>query len=144
MATILIGIALLSLFLPYQEFKSLWADFDTSGLLNFIEDDSFTKNKVIRGYELVLPIIPVGMIAIGNGFSGFAKNISGKITGMILIGAGALFTLYLYLPLRSAARALPNSLSRPPVPIIGVGYYLLLITAILSIVFSVIKFYKHK
>lgn len=139
---ILIIFSISSLFLPYQEYKSMWADFDASGSLvnsDFIADDSFTQNKTISGYELIIPVIPVVLITIGNIFLGFIRTKSSKTITIILNGLSVLFILYLYLPIGSPAEATPNSLFRPPIPMIRIGYYILLVTSIASFVYSLLK-----
>jgi hypothetical protein len=143
MTTILIIFSISSLFLPFQEYKSMWADFEPSGSLvnsDFIDDDSFTQNKTISGYELIIPIIPVVLITIGNIFLGFIRTKSSKTISITLIGLSVLFTLYLYLPIGSPVEATPNSLFRPPIPMIGIGYYILLVTSIVSFVYSLLRF----
>lgn len=141
-SAILIIFSIGSLFLPYQEFKSMWADFDVSGSLvtsDFIDDDSFPQNKTISGYQLLIPIIPVVLTTVGNIFLGFIRTKSSKTISFALIGLSVLFILYLYLPIGSPVKATQNSLFRPPIPMIGIGYYILLVTSIVSFVYSLLK-----
>ncbi len=143
LAAILIVFSICSLFLPYQEYKSMWADFNPSGRLvdsNIITEDSFSKNNSISGYELITPIIPAVLIIIGNIFLGFVSIKSSKTISTALHGLSVLITLYLYLALGSPAETTPNSLFRPPIPIIGIGYYILLVTSVVSLVYSLLKF----
>lgn len=135
---VLISLALISLFLPYQEFESMWTDFDASGFLSSV-DDSFTKNRVNTGYELIVPIIPVALLTIGNCLSGFSKIPSINTIGIILISISSVFTIHLFFALSTPADPQPYSLTRPPTPIIGIGYYLLLPVAVFSIILSVLK-----
>ena len=121
----------------------MWADFDVSGtLLNSDSsvNDSFNQNDTISGYELILPIIAVILISIGNTLFGFVSTKVSKTIATTLIGFSALFVIYLYLHLGSPATAKPNSLFRPPVPMIGTGYYVLLISAVVSFVYALITF----
>src|SRR3989338_2754502 len=110
--TILAILAVISLFLPYQEFKSMWADFDNSGLLNLIGESSIAKNNVNTGYQLIFPIFPVALIVIGNLLSVFTQTNSIRMVSIVLISAGLLVAFYLYFPLKSTLETLPNSLSR--------------------------------
>lgn len=136
--TILVLIAVSSLLLPFQEYKSIWADFNPSGSLASSEFTA-NQNKTIAGYELILPILTVVFIAIANIFSAFVKSKSRKTIALILSGLSFLLVAYLYLPLGSPAQASSNVLFRPPVPMIGIGYYVLLITSIVNFVYTMLK-----
>lgn len=141
--SILIILSISSLFLPYQEYKSMWADFDVSGSLvnsNFSVDDSFTQNKTNSGYELITPIIPVTLFILGNIFLGFIQTNSSKIVSIVLISLSVLLIIYLHPSIGSPVDAAPNTLFRPPVPIVGTGYYLLLSTATVSFFYSILNF----
>lgn len=141
LSIVLILLAVISLFLPFQEFRDIWADFDPSGNLNndrSFWDHFFSGRNQNSGLELMLPVLPVLLLIIGNIYSTFFLK-TRKFVGVILTGIGFGITLYLYIELRTSAEPIPNSMFRPPVPEIGIGYYLLLIVTLISFVLSFIQ-----
>ena len=144
LSIVLILLAVISLFLPFQEFRDIWADFDPAGnLINdrSFWDDLFSGRNQNSGLSLILPVLPVVLLIVGNIYSSFFLK-TRKLLGIILTGISFVITLYLYLPLGSTAEPNPHSMFRPPVPEIGIGYYLLLIVSILSFLLSFIQLKK--
>lgn len=135
-------LACLSLIFPFREFESLWADFNASG--GFLESSDHNDNHIIKGYELAFPYIAIGLLIIGNLFSSFTNSTSAKTVGLILGNVNIIFTAYLYFYLRSPAEALPNSMSLPPVPIVGYGYFILLLIVLATVIYSSLKFNKKQ
>jgi hypothetical protein len=132
---VLSALAIASLLLSFQEFESMWKNFNAEGFLK----DNVSQNTVIRGYELIIPIIPVLILVIGNMIPVFIKSKWSRIANICLTSVGLVFVLYLYTFLSTSAEPVPFSLSRPPQPIVGLGYYLLLFVSIFSVTSSLIK-----
>lgn len=126
----------ISMFLPFQEFKSMWAEFEAT-LDGFVELN-VPGNPVNRGYELLLPVLSVLLVGVAVFFSGFSKSQSASVVGLVFTSMNLLFVLLIYIPLITPATPEPFSLSRPPEPMIGPGYFLLLAGSFALFVSSVI------
>ena len=135
--TLIVFIACLSLLLPFQEYKSMWADFDPSGLLSGL-DPNFNANRVNKGYELILPYFSIILLSIGAFFTFVYKATNSKKIGVVIGVINLLFVLYLYIALVSPAERMPNSVTSPPLPMIGTGYFVLLFAAVVGAVLEVV------
>jgi cytochrome c oxidase subunit IV len=136
---VLSAIAIASLFLSFQQFENMWANFDAAGFLK----DNETHYRVVRGYELIIPIIPVLILVMGNMIPVFVKAKWSRIANICLTSVGLVFVLYLYTLLSTSAEPAPFSHFLPPQPIVGLGYYLLLLVGIFSVASSLVKRKKH-
>lgn len=139
---ILISTACISLILPFQEFESMWNGFVFDPAGNILEEGVNT-NHIILGYELVFPIVPVILLILGSIFSGIVKNDYGKTVGLVFGCLNLLITIYLFFLVANPVEARPYTITRPPVPIIGIGSYILLFTSIAALVYAVLRF-SHK
>ena len=128
----------ISMVLPFQEFESMWADFNVSGFFNMNQPE----NHKIRGYELILPLLSILFTGLTLFLSGFGKTKNSRIAGFVFSVINMVFVIYMFSALITPATAVANSMFRPPTPLLGSGFFLLLISSTLILITSLVVMTK--